>query len=74
MTDILSSIGALIYALIGIACIFAGGVYLQYDKLPFGSPKTAIHMGIYGIEIGIGITVSAVLITIFFEIAGQKDD
>ena len=74
VTDILSSIGALIYALIGIACIFAGGAYLQYDMLPFGSPKTAIHMGIYGIEIGIGITVSAVLITIFFEIAGQKDD
>ena len=36
--------------------------------------ETAIHIGIYGIEIGIGITVSAVLITIFFEIAGQKDD
>ena len=74
LTDILSAMGALIYALIGLMCILAGGLYLQYDKLPFGSPKIAIHLGIYGIEIGIGITVAAVLITIFFEIAGQKDD
>ena len=74
VTDILSSIGALLYALIGIACILGGGAYLQYDKLPFGSPKTAIHLGIYGIEIGIGITVAAVLINIFFEIVGQKND
>ena len=30
--------------------------------------------GKIGIEIGIGITVAAVLITIFFEIAGRNDD
>ena len=74
LTDFLCSTGALIYAIIGLMCILAGGAYLEYGKLPFGSPKIAIHLGIYGIEIGIGLTVAAVLITIFFEIAGQKDD
>jgi len=74
MIDILSSTGALAYAMIGLMCILAGGAYLEYDMLPFGTPKMASHLGIYGVEIGIGITVAAVLITIFFETAGRKDD
>lgn len=74
MSDLLSSIGALVFAVIGLLCILAGGAYLEYDMLPFGTPKLASHVGIYGIEIGIGITVAAVLITIFFETAGRKDD
>ena len=74
MSDILSSTGALVYATIGLLCILAGGAYLEYDMLPLGTPKLASHLGIYGIEIGIGITVAAVLITIFFETARRKDD
>lgn len=74
MSDFLNSTGALIYAIIGILCIFAGGQYLEYDQLPLGSPKLASHLGIYGIEIGIGITVAAVLITIFFETVAREDD
>ncbi|MCH7763252.1 MAG: Na(+)/H(+) antiporter subunit B [Candidatus Marinimicrobia bacterium] len=74
MSDLLSSTGALIFAIIGLLCILAGGSYLEYDQLPLGTPKLASHLGIYGIEIGIGITVAAVLITIFFEMAGRKDD
>jgi len=74
MSDILSSTGVLVYAMIGLLCVLAGGFYLEYDKLPLCTPKLASHLGIYGIEIGIGITVAAVLITIFFETAGRKDD
>lgn len=74
MSDLLSSTGALIFAVIGLLCILAGGSYLEYDMLPLGTAKLASHLGIYGIEIGIGITVAAVLITIFFETAGRKDD
>ncbi len=74
ISDILSSTGVLIYGGIGLLCILAGGAYLEYDMLPLGTPKLASHLGIYGIEIGIGITVSAVLITIFFETARRKDD
>lgn len=74
ISDILSSIGALLYAGIGILCILAGGAYLQYGKLPLGSLKLASHLGIYGIEIGVGITVAAVMLTIFFETARRKDD
>ncbi len=74
MNDLLSSTGVLIYGGIGLLCILAGGAYLEYDKLPLGTPKLASHLGIYGIEIGVGITVAAVMITIFFETARRQDD
>ncbi|HJN03265.1 MAG TPA: DUF4040 domain-containing protein [Nitrospinota bacterium] len=66
MGDLLNSTGVLIYAGIGVLCLLAGGAYLEYDKLPLGSEKMASSLGIYGIEIGVGITVAAVMITIFF--------
>lgn len=72
LSDLLSSTGVLIYGGIGLLCVLAGGAYLQYDKLPLSSPKLASHLGIYGVEIGVGITVAAVMITIFFETAGRE--
>lgn len=74
ISDLLSSTGVLIYAGIGLLCILAGGAFLEYDMLPLGTPKLASHLGIYGIEIGVGITVAAVMITIFFETARRDDD
>lgn len=72
--DALNSTGVLIYASVGIACLLAGGAFLEYTKLPFGHALLASHLGIYFIEIGVGITVAAVMITIFFETARRKDD
>ena len=69
VSDILVSTGALVYAGIGVFCILAGGAYLEYAELPLGSHHLASHLGMYGIEIGVGITVAFVMITIFFETA-----
>jgi len=74
ITAILSSTGVLIYAGIGMACMIAGGAYLEYSKLPLGSEKLAAHLGIYGIEIGIGIAVAMGVITIYFEMVNGKND
>lgn len=73
-SDMLTSTGVLIYALIGILCLLAGGAYLEYTALPLPTKKLASGLGIYGIEIGVFITVAAVMITIFFETARQDDD
>ena len=70
----LISTGVLIYAGIGLLGILAGGAYLEYTELPLGSHHLASHLGIYGIEIGVGITVAFVMITIFFETANRKMD
>ncbi len=72
VSDILVSTGALVYAGIGILCILAGGAYLEYAELPLGSHHLASHLGMYGIEIGVGITVAFVMITIFFETAKKE--
>ena len=72
ISDIFMSTGVLIYAGIGLLCIFAGGAYLEYTELPLGSHHLASHLGIYGIEIGVGITVAFVMVTIFFETATEK--
>jgi multicomponent Na+:H+ antiporter subunit B len=80
LSDMLTSTGVLIYAGVGLVCLLVGGRYLQYNVLPFGDPHLASHYGIFFIEVGVGITVAAVMITIFFETAkrdgkqGAKDD
>ncbi len=66
-SDIFNSMGVLIYAAVGVACLYFGGMYLQYNVLPFGEPHFASHIGVLLIEIGVGITVAAVMVTIFFE-------
>ncbi len=85
LVDFMNSIGVLIFAGIGVACLVMGGSYLEYTKLAGSagvghSSKAehalhlAGHLGIYGIEIGIGIVVAAVMITIFFETANTQGD
>ncbi len=71
-TDTLISSGVLIYGGIGILALILGGNYLQYNAL-LPDPKLASHLGILGIEIGIGITVAAVMITLFNETIRRDD-
>jgi multicomponent Na+:H+ antiporter subunit B len=72
--DVLNSAGVLIYAGVGALCLISGGLFLEYFALPLGSHHLASHLGIYGIEIGVFITVASVMITIFFETARLGDD
>lgn len=71
--DILNSTGVFIYSAVGLLCMLAGGMYLEYDVLPIGEPHFASHIGIFAIEVGVGITVAAVMITVFFETADRRD-
>ncbi len=73
-SDILSSTGVLIYAGVGVLCLLAGGAFLEYTAMPLPTKKIASSLGIYGIEIGVGMAVAAVMITIFFETARLDDD
>lgn len=64
--DLLVSTGVLVFGGIGVLALFFGGNYLQYNVfLP--DPKFASIIGVLGIEIGVGITVAAVMITLFYE-------
>ena len=61
----LAAIGLLLYAGIGVLGIFLGGNFLDYNVLAH-DPIHGQHWGILFIELGVGITVTAVMIAIFY--------
>ena len=70
---VLASLGVLIYAGVGVITLFKGGNFLDYDVLS-QNPVAGQHLGILLIELGVGITVSAVMLIIFFTFAGRGRD
>lgn len=73
---ILSSLGLCIYAGIGLLAMFftlGAAQYLNYGFIPFTSHfEENRALGMDFVEIGIGITVMAIIVSIFFDLA-QKD-
>ena len=65
---VLASLGVLIYAGTGVATLLLGGNYLEYGVLA-SSQVAGQHLGILVIELGVGITVMAVMLIMFFAFA-----
>lgn len=68
---ILIALGVMIFAGVGFATLMLGGNFLDYDVLA-EDPVSGQHLGILLIELGVGITVAAAMITIFFYFAGRN--
>ncbi|MGD8709680.1 MAG: Na(+)/H(+) antiporter subunit B [Ectothiorhodospiraceae bacterium] len=64
-------LGVLIYAGVGVVTMLLGGNFLGYDVLAH-NPEHGQHYGILLVELGVGITVAAVMIVIFFAFAGRE--
>lgn len=62
---LMTSSGILLYAGIGMICLLLGANYLDYGILPLTEPRS---IGMLGIEIGVGMTVMAVLVSIFYDL------
>ena len=62
---IFTSTGVLLYAGTGVACLLLGANYLDYDILPVTEPRS---IGMLIIEISVGITVMAALVSIFHDL------
>ncbi len=69
---LLAAVGVLIYGAVGIASMLAGKNFLDYDALA-ANPLTGQHVGILLVELGVGITVAAVMIIIFYTFSGRLD-
>ena len=67
---ILASSGVLIYGGTGVATMLMGGNFLDYDLLS-QDPVSGQHLGILLVEAGVGITVSSVMLIIFYAFAGR---
>ena len=68
--EAMMALGVLIYAGVGVAGIVLGGNYLDFFVL---DPDTIIgqHRGIFWVEIGVAVTVSGVMLKMFYMFADR---
>ena len=66
----LAAAGVLLYALVGVVSLVRGSAYLDYDALS-ANPLAGQHLGILLIEFGVGLTVTAVIVGLFFAFTGK---
>ena len=62
--------GVLLYASVGVASLFAGGNYLDYNVLG-ATPVGGQHLGIMLVELGVGMTVAAVVISLYYSFTNR---
>ncbi|SHG85612.1 DUF4040 domain-containing protein [Ferrimonas marina] len=61
----ISALGVLLYGSVGMVSMLSGEAFLDYDALA-ADPLSGQHMGIFLVELGVGVTVTAVIILLFF--------
>lgn len=65
-------LGVLIYGGTGVVSLLLGANFLDYSPLAHDAPHGQ-HIGIFAVELGVGITVASVMATIFFQFAGRSE-
>ena len=74
----LATVGLSMYAGIGLLCLFLGrgkAHYLNYGFLPFtGGFESNRALAMEVVEIGIGLAVTGMIVSIFFDLAGRGDN
>ncbi len=65
--------GVLIYAGVGVAGLLLGGNYLDYFVLD-RDPVRGQERGIFWVEVGVAVTVSGVMLKVFYMFAGRGRD
>jgi multicomponent Na+:H+ antiporter subunit B len=68
---VLAAMGVLIYGMVGVVNLLSGKNFLDYSSLA-ADAITAQHIGIMIIELGVGMTVAAVMLLIYFAFADYK--
>ncbi|MEM9380537.1 MAG: DUF4040 domain-containing protein [Planctomycetota bacterium] len=68
--ECLIAVGVLVYGGVGLLNMAQGGNFLDYRTLAHDE-KHALHEGILAVELGVGITVAAVMTTILFSFTGH---
>ncbi len=76
MMQRLMALGVLVYSGTGMLTLLLGGNFLDYEQLnhhvlPHYLPSGQ-HLGIFLVELGVGITVTAVMTMIFYAFAGRR--
>ena len=67
----LAALGVLIYGGVGLISLLGGRPFLDYRVLSH-DPIHGQHLGILLVELGVGITVFSVILTIFYAFSGRR--
>lgn len=67
----LMPLGVLIYAGTGILSMLLGYTFLDYGAFEPGHPSHGQHWGILAVEVGVGVTVTGVMISVYYAFAGR---
>jgi multicomponent Na+:H+ antiporter subunit B len=73
-SDAGGALGVLLYASVGMVSLLAGKTFLDYDVFEAVWPHHSQPLGMTLVEIGVGLTVAAVMVTVFNEIAAREPD
>lgn len=65
LVESMMAVGVLIYAGVGVAGLLMGGNFLDYFVLD-PNPVHGQHRGIFWVEVGVAVTVSGVMLKIFY--------
>ncbi|WP_277868763.1 Na(+)/H(+) antiporter subunit B [Shewanella sp. 10N.286.51.B7] len=71
LIQLLAAVGLLLYACVGVVSMLNGANFLDYNVLA-DDPVSGQHIGILLIELGVGITVASVMLSIFFNFDGRR--
>lgn len=69
---IMAAFGVLLYASVGLYSMAMGGQFLDFNKLA-ADPVAGQHYGIIIIELGVGITVFAAMLSIYYAFGSQVE-
>ena len=72
MVEVLLASGVLLYGGVGVASLLLGGNFLDYNVLDSHDPHHGQHLGILLVEAGVGITVAAAVLAVYFSFTGYE--
>lgn len=68
----IAAVGVLLYGSVGVVSMLNGGNFLDYSVLA-DDPIAGQHLGILGIELGVGLTVASIMMVIFLNFSARKE-
>lgn len=71
LVEVLIPLGVLLFAGVGIVGFFTGDAFLDYSGLAEDS-VLGQEWGIFLVELGVGITVAATMLALFYVFAGRR--
>ncbi len=67
----LAALGVLVYSMTGVLSMYLGYEFLDYGAFSPHHPSHGQHWGILAVELGVGITVTGVMVTIYYAFASR---